>query len=262
MKKQPKSFNEAYAIARRNKEAEFVWKGNKYSSDLKIKQEVGKIKPIELPKSNLVSKAFNVIKKGASEAVKDSRSKTLGEKVMDFAAFSSPSTKILDIFTSLPINVQQMALKIAGLPTKMSEKDLNPKQKLALYSAIKEAKNRTGKKSGYIDYKDYGKDGAKVASGQAKDKVQKTFTDPSFQTATTLGRGFYKDKGDSVIYTDKYDFSKGAFENTQNPNAYQVVRKIMGKIENTNPTAQDLENMKIRIALSKKDMEKMSKQKG
>lgn len=262
MKKEPKSFNEAYALARKNKQAEFSWKGKQYSSDIKVKQGINKTNQLGLPKSNAVSKALNVIKKGASKAVRDSRSKTIGQKVMDFATFSSPTTKILDIFTSLPINVQQMALKIAGLPTKMSEKDLNPKQKLALYSAIKEAKGRTGKKSGYIDYKDYGKDGAKVASGQAKDKIQKTFTDPSFQTATTLGRGFYKDKGDSVIYTDKYDFSKGAFENTQNPNAYQVVRKLMGKIENPNPTAQDIENMRIRIALSKKDMEKMSKQKG
>ena len=254
---EPKSFNEAYALARKNNVPVFVWKGKKYSSDIKV--QANKNKTSE--KSGIVSNALNIVKQGASQSVRNSRNKSIGEKIVDFA-IGSPYTKVMNLFTSLPINLQQMALKIAGLPTKMNENDLNQKQKVALYGAIKQAQSRTGNKSGYIDYKDYGKGGNKIASGQAEGKLKKTLTDPSFQTATTLGRGYFKDKGDSIIYTDKYDFSKGAFENTPNPNAYQVARMLMGRLENPNPSEQDKQNMRIRIALSKKDMEKSSKQKG
>lgn len=254
---EPKTFNEAYALARKNNVPVFIWNGKKYSSDIKVKPNQNKTSE----KSNIVSNTINFAKQGISNSVKNSRNKSLGEKIVDMA-IGSPITKVLDLFTSLPINLQQMALKIAGLPTKMNQNDLNVKQKQALYSAIKQAQSRTGSKSGYIDYKDYGKDGNKVASGQAEGKLKKTFTDPSFQTATTLGRGFFKDTGDSIIYTDKYDFSKDAFKNTPNPNAYQVARRLMGVLENPNPTEQDKSNMKIRIALPKKDMEKQSKQKG
>ena len=52
-------------------------------------------------------------------------------------------------------------------------------------------------------------------------------------------------------WLNKYDFSKGAFVNTKNPNLYQKFRNYLGESENQNPSVEDINNMKVRIALPK-----------
>ena len=170
----------------------------------------------------------------------------------------------MDLFKLLPINAQQVVLKLAGLPTGLTEKDLNNDQKLALYNSVKNAQERNNKyKAGGTRYKDYGPEGVDIAKGKngLLKSAYKSVVDPKFQMATTLGRTSYKDKGDSVIVTDKYDFSKGAFQDTPNPNAYQMLRRYMGNSEKAKPTEQQKKEMAVRIALSKKDMEALNKKK-
>jgi hypothetical protein len=167
-------------------------------------------------------------------------------------------------FSFLPINAQQMILKTVGLPTNLTEKDLNTDQKLALYNSIKSAQERTGRiTKGGTKYRDYGAEGGSIAGGKKGlgTVIAKSLVDPNYQMATTLGRTSYKNKGDSIIVTDKYDFSKGAFANTPNPNLYQMIRRGMGAMEPSNPTKQQKKDMAVRIALNKKDMQALNKKK-
>lgn len=208
------------------------------------------------PVDGLLSAAKNYHQK----KITSGRNESVFEKVAT-AFLGTNLQKAYTLFTALPINVQQVVLKVAGLPTSLTEKDLNEQQKKVLYDSIKNAQARTGnKKTGGTEYADYKNGGEKAAAGTTGSKLVKSFTSPDYQIQTTLGRGVYKDTGDSIIFNDRYDFSK-AFEKTKNPNLYQIGRKILGRMENQNPTKEDKNDMKVRVALSKKDMENYNKNK-
>lgn len=196
--------------------------------------------------TNAINSTVKNYKKKISEGVSNFRNKSLAEKAI--LSIGNPLNAAMSVFTALPLNAQQALLKVAGLPTKMTEKDLNTAQKKVLYNAIVNAK-KEGRN--YVKYKDYGKEGDLAAQGNTKNKLGKSLTDANYNIATTLGRGNFKETKDSLIFDDKYDFSKGAFVNTKNPNLYQKFRNYLGESENQNPSVEDINNMKVRIALPK-----------
>lgn len=206
---------------------------------------------------DILDRALSYMKDSVKGYLSKARQESGVGKVVNLLT-GDPLTRVMSAFTSLPINAQQMILKLAQLPTSMTEKDLTQSQKLAIYNTIKNAQQRTGKyKRGATEYVDYNmvKDGKDVAN--IKNKLQQSFTNPEYQMLSTLGRGSYKTKGDSVIYTDKYDFGKTKYKNNT---PYRAVRNLMGFLEPSNPTDEQKKDMSIRVALSKSEMEKINKQ--
>jgi hypothetical protein len=210
-------------------------------------------------KKSIVSKASDTVRQTLTS---EARNPSILTRFLASTVGGPVVSGAMQAFSLLPINAQQVVLKLAGLPTGLTEKDLNNDQKLALYNSVKNAQQRNNKyKAGGTRYKDYGPEGVDIAKGKngLLKSVYKSAVDPKFQMATTLGRTSYKDKGDSVIVTDSYDFSKGAFKDTPNPNAYQMLRNYMGNSEKPKPTQQQKKEMAVRIALSKKDMQALNK---
>jgi hypothetical protein len=212
-------------------------------------------------KKSIVSKASDTVRQTLTN---EARNPSILTRFLGSMAGGPVVSGAMQAFSLLPINAQQVILKLAGLPTGLTEKDLNDDQKLALYNSVKSAQERNNKyKAGGTRYKDYGPEGVDIAMGKngLLKSVYKSAVDPKFQMATTLGRTSYKNKGDSIIVTDSYDFSKGAFKDTPNPNAYQRLRRYMGNSEKPKPTEQQKKEMAVRIALNKADMEALNKKK-
>lgn len=219
--------------------------------DPKSVSKVTTLKKVTAAEPSFADNVKGKFKNYISDQISDLRGKSLGQK----AAMSvfNPVNAALSVFTELPLPAQQAMLKVAGLPTKMTGKDLDNSQKQVLYNAMKNAKQRHDK---FVSYGDYGPQGDSIAQGTIKGKVNKLISgDPTFGVATTLGRGGVKETADSMIYTDKYDFSKGAFSKEKNPNLYQRFRTYLGDSEPANPSQTDNDNMAVRIALAKKDFE-------
>lgn len=100
----------------------------------------------------------------------------------------------------------------------LTENDFKNSQLQVMVDAIKSAIKRTGKKSGGIEYVDYGKlsDGTDIVTAWfskggvgTKDMITNTLlSDPKFMVATTLGRFSYSKEKDKLKITDVYDFKK------------------------------------------------------
>jgi hypothetical protein len=212
-------------------------------------------------KKSIVSKASDTVRQTLTS---EARNPGILTRFLGSMPGGTLVSGMMQAFSLLPINVQQVILKSAGLPTNLTEKNLNSDQKLELYNSVKNAQQRNNKyQAGGTRYKDYGPEGVDIAKGKngLLKSAYKSFVDPKFQMATTLGRTSYKNKGDSIIVTDSYDFSKGAFKDTPNPNAYQRLRRYMGNSEKPKPTEQQKKEMAVRIALNKADMEALNKKK-
>lgn len=255
----PISFNQAYALARKNKISSFTWNGKKYSSDIDVKEK--SVTKSSNNKSNVISKAADTVRQTLTS---EARNPGILTRILGSIPGGSVVSGAINALSLLPVNARQMVLKTLGLPTNLSEKDFNDDERLAIYNAIKSRQEKTGNnKKGSILYSDYGETGPKLASGKygLDDLAMNSFRDPKFRMAATLGESKWRDKGDSIIVKDQYDFSKGAFKNTKNSSIYKMIRSVMGDSENKNPTQKQIKEMAVRIALSKKDMEALNKNK-
>ena len=143
------------------------------------------------------------------------------------------STKILNHLlraTPLPKNATQLVSAYAtGDPVPPNVNDMTENERIVLYQALNNARQRTGQNSGGTEYIDYGKDmdtdlehlkGNPLSIGAA------SFLSPEFVQATTLGRVSYKydPKTGTYSISDAYNFAKTPNKDS----AYSKFRNAVG----------------------------------